>query len=221
MQAEGDNLEVESVYSVEEASTQPVVNGPQTETFRECEVTQVMSPDDLVPRISDYNVINTSVENRVSEMSFSGHSQSKVSTEGMGLDLATPATSTKGSNQQGSGEGKEQKADGTAKPEDNSRKSSARGLTKNPSEDLKRVVNLDQGGRSSRNSQHRYTDGLGQFFMAGLGQEGQEERKAAREENFRNETEKCTYQGMMLLTFMCIYTFSRMLTFSSSLLCQN
>ncbi|KAJ8030595.1 Zinc finger B-box domain-containing protein 1 [Holothuria leucospilota] len=195
LESEGDNLEVESVYSVEEVSTQPVVNGPQTETFRECEVTQIMSPDDLVPRMSDENLINSSVENRLSEMSLSGQSPAKVPTEGTGLNLGTPTTSTKGSNQQRSGEGKEQKIDKTAKPEDNSRKSSARGLTKNPSEDLKRVLNLDQGGGSARSGQHRYTDGLGRFFMAGLGQEGSEEVKTTREENLSSETEKCTYQG--------------------------
>lgn len=181
------DLEVESVYSVEEATALPVTDSPRSRSTRGCEVVQITGEEEFSIEDSDQRVerarkenlpaenqdIKTGVDNKVKSSEQSESSPKVISNVPQKSLDERLISKDRGESSLNSG------------------RSTPGGLTKAPSDGLMRLIETGIKG----NERHKYSDGLEKFFRAGLGDEETEAGENSRNEPSSNAMEKCTYQG--------------------------
>ena len=210
----GKELEVESVYSVEEATALPIVDSPRTKsTPRECEVVQITGKEEVSIQDGDQTVLesqkesfnaaakqqteregNMKLESRQSEMDamvVSNINKKLPDAKNLKSSDLGESIGNRGNSGRVTPRGLTKTPSVTPRGLNKTPSVTPRGLTKTPSDDLRRLVKTEVKGL------HKYSDGLEKFFRAGLGEE--EEDITPREESkdmlSSIEMKECTYQG--------------------------
>lgn len=185
----GKDIEVESVYSVQEASPLPISDSSNTNSStRECQIVQITGKEEVPLKTGDQSVLEAENEN-LKEQTEEGENIKLDSrkSETDKLELSEMAKNLSDARNSKSGDDSESGVNRAF-----SARGTQRGLTKTPSDDLKRLVKAEVKGSGL----HKYTDGLEKFFRAGLGDEDEKENKEEpKEKQSSIEMKKCNYQG--------------------------